>query len=112
MRCAGPRAFARVPHASYVPQLRRHAVPGPVPRSVRPRSGRRLLRPEAKRRYSGQILEILVSTEHHKLVPNAKLREKRINRSDLKAAAAALVTKVCSGNVIFALGYDQWQDRK
>ncbi len=55
------------------------------------------------------MLEIPVSTEHHELVPNAKLREKRIDRSDLKAAAAALVTKVCSSNVIFALGHDQWK---
>jgi hypothetical protein len=37
------------------------------------------------------------------------LCEERIDRSDLKAATAALVTKLCSGNVIFALGHDQGQ---
>jgi len=70
---------------------------------------RGLLRPEAERRYPGQMLEIPVRTQHHELVPETKLREERIDRSDLKAAAAALVAKVCSGSVVFALRHDQRQ---
>jgi hypothetical protein len=40
------------------------------------------------------------------------LREERVDRSDLKAATAALVAKVCSGDVVFALWHDERQRRE
>jgi hypothetical protein len=40
-------------------------------------------------------------------VPDTKLRQERIDRSDLKATAATVVAKVRSGSVVFALRHDQ-----
>src|SRR5947209_16057071 len=55
------------------------------------------------------MLEIAVGTEHREVVPDTELREERIDRSDLKAAPAALVAKVGSGDVVFALWHDERQ---
>ena len=41
------------------------------------------LHPEAKRRYAGEMLEVPVGTQQDKLIPDAKLSEKRIDRTDL-----------------------------
>lgn len=53
------------------------------------------------------MLEIPVGTEHREVMSDTKLREERVDRSDLKATAAALVAKVCSGDVVFALWHDE-----
>ena len=55
------------------------------------------------------MFEISVGAQHHQIVPNTEPREKRINRSDLKAVTAALIAKVCSGDVVFALWHDERQ---
>ena len=55
------------------------------------------------------MLKISVGTQHHEIVPDTESREKRINRSDLKALTAALIAKVCSGDVVFALWHDERQ---
>lgn len=68
-----------------------------------------MLRPKAERCYSGQMLEIPVGTQHHEVVPDTELREECIDRSDLKAAPAALIAKFCSGSVVFALWHDERQ---
>ncbi len=69
----------------------------------------RLARPETERRDGGEVLEILVCTQHDKLVPDAELSEEGIDRTDLKASTTAVVTKVRRGCVIVALGHDQRQ---
>ena len=55
------------------------------------------------------MLKIPVDTEHHEIVPDTKLREERLDRSDLKAAAAAFIAKICGGRVVFALRHDERQ---
>lgn len=55
------------------------------------------------------MFKIPVGTEHHEVVSDTKLREERIDRSDLKAAAAAFIAKIRGGNVIFALRHDERQ---
>jgi transposase len=55
------------------------------------------------------LLEIPVRTQHHELIPDAESGEERIDRADLKAAAATVVAKIRRGNVIFALWDDQRQ---
>jgi hypothetical protein len=55
------------------------------------------------------MLKVHVGTQHHEVVPDAKLREKCIDRSDLKAAPAALIAKLRGGSVVFALWHDERQ---
>lgn len=55
------------------------------------------------------MLKIPVGTEHHEVVSDTKLREERIDRSDLKAGAPAFIAKVCGGGVVFALWHDERQ---
>jgi len=72
----------------------------------------RLHRPEAERRYPGEVLEIPVRAQHDELVADAESGQERIDRADLEAAAATVVAKVCRGRVIFALGHEerQWSE--
>jgi hypothetical protein len=55
------------------------------------------------------MLKIAVGTEHREVMSDTKLREERIDRADLKTAAAALVAKFCGGNVVFSLWHDERQ---
>ena len=55
------------------------------------------------------MLEVPVGTEHHQVVSDAELREERIDRSDLKAAATAFIAKVRGRDVVLALRHDEWQ---
>jgi len=55
------------------------------------------------------MLKITIGTEHREVMSDAELREERIDRSDLKAAAAALAAKVRSGDVVVALWHDERQ---
>jgi hypothetical protein len=55
------------------------------------------------------MLKIPVGTQHHEVVPDTKLREECVDRSDLKAAPAALIAKVCGGSVVFASWHDERQ---
>lgn len=68
-----------------------------------------MLRPHAKRGYSGQMLKILVRTQHQEVMPDTELREESVDRSDLKAASAALIAKIGSGSMVFTSGHDQRQ---
>ncbi|HEY2093371.1 MAG TPA: hypothetical protein VGJ81_15940 [Thermoanaerobaculia bacterium] len=55
------------------------------------------------------MLKIPVRAEHHQVVSDAKLREERIDRSDLESAAAAFIAKVRGGDVVLALRHDERQ---
>ena len=68
-----------------------------------------LLHPEAERRDPGEMLEVPVGTQQDKLVPDAKLGEKRIDRADLQPPAATIIAKVRRGDVIVSLWHDQRQ---
>ncbi|HEV7485399.1 MAG TPA: hypothetical protein VGQ65_06920 [Thermoanaerobaculia bacterium] len=70
---------------------------------------RRLARPEAERRNRGKVLEIPVYTQQDEFVPDAEPGQESINGSDLNAATATVVAKICCCGVIFALGHDQRQ---
>ena len=58
------------------------------------------------------MLEVPVGAQQDKLVLDAKLGKKRIDRADLQAAAATVVAKVRRGNMIVSLWHDQRQSSK
>ena len=96
-----------------IPQLPRAGAGHPSPRSSRGRGATRarieLLRPESEWCDSGDVLEVMVGTQHDELVSNAELCEERVDRADLQAAAATVVAKVGRSCVILALRHDQRQ---
>jgi len=49
----------------------------------------------------------MVCGEHHKIVPNAQLRQQGINCPDLNSAAAAKILQLCRLDVIAPIGNKQ-----
>lgn len=61
---------------------------------------------------SGGIEKIFVGREQGQVMPNAKLRKQRVNRTHLNASATTAVTQSGSINVILPVGADKRQCRK
>jgi hypothetical protein len=57
----------------------------------------------------GHMCEVFVSGQQHHIVPNAKLRQQRINGTDLDSRAAAGVAQGGGVNVIIPIGLEQRQ---
>jgi hypothetical protein len=53
------------------------------------------------------MLEIIVCREHRQIVPNAKLGEESINRSDLYSRAPTAISQIRGLNVIVAIRDEQ-----
>lgn len=56
--------------------------------------------------------EILVGGQQGQVVPNAQSREQSIDRSNLDAAAPAVIPQRCRFDVVLAVRLEQWQRGK
>jgi hypothetical protein len=63
--------------------------------------------PKSKVGAFGNAFKIIVGRQHRQVMPDAQPSEKSVNRSDLDAAAATLVSQRCSFDVIIAIRYQQ-----
>ncbi len=51
--------------------------------------------------------EVFVGAQQNRLMPDAQLRDERINRTQLHACPAACVSEICCGNVVCAIWLNQ-----
>ena len=58
------------------------------------------------------VYEILVSAQQNKLVPDAELRDERVDCANLNAGSPAGVSEACRSNMVFAVWLDQCERRE
>lgn len=58
------------------------------------------------------VYEVLISAQQNNLVPDAELRDERVDRTNLHARPTARVSKTRRGNMVFAVRLDQRKRRE
>lgn len=58
------------------------------------------------------MYEVLISAQENQFVPDAELRNERVDRTKLHTRSATGISKACCGNMVCALGLDQCERRE